>query len=192
MIIPDVVSPFGFNPLKHHWGAMGAFVASCSPVSIYRADFMGEIVRIGDSVTDIYMGDLTVDLILRELSGLLFTKGDFVPEIFFQWIGRSPKGYRRVSLSDGSEWLIRKGAHALRPIHLHPAKESKSTIRLRGCTLQTLLVVMVAVKQKDHRMVNLEQINQVRRNILHLSPMKSLDKRVGLGKAIMLARQFWA
>nr|WP_157470911.1 hypothetical protein [Draconibacterium orientale] len=77
---------------------------------------------------------------------------------------------RRIEMAD------KKGIQANRFIHIHPAKFSKHTIRVRATTLKTVLTLCVhKIPILDDTELNLMAVNQQRSSYLQLSPIKSLD-----------------
>ena len=72
----------------------------------------------------------------------------------------------------------KKGNLAERYIHIHPAKYSKHTIRVRATTLKTVLTLCVnKIPIRDDASQNLQTVNKQRSLFLQLSPIKSLNEK---------------
>ena len=100
---------------------------------------------------------------------------------FSRWLGNEE--YHKINLKDDSLWIVKKGLDKERYIHIHPAKYSPFSIRIRAITLKTVVTLQVhSVYIHDEMKKNLEAVNHVRKNILKLSPIKSLHPDKGIFK----------
>lgn len=132
-----------------------------------------KVISIGTNLTDFYLGTLNVIEICNECNAFFAAQNikDFTS--FSKWLGQSE--WKKIRLSDGSDWLIKMGEQENRYIHVHPAKFSLNTIRVRATTLKTVLA-LVATKttQSEPANKNLQAVNKLRAEILDLSPIKTL------------------
>ena len=64
-----------------------------------------------------------------------------------------------------------------RYVHIHPAKYSRHTIRVKANTLKTVLALKYAsIKLMDKPNYNLQEVNRIRVELLGFSPIKSIRK----------------
>ncbi|MFV0269528.1 MAG: hypothetical protein ACK5HT_20590 [Draconibacterium sp.] len=165
----EIPPPITFNPYKHHFRFLLDEVKTWNtPEQINE-----KLLSIGNNLTDFYLGELSVSNICNECKAY-FEKQNIRDQCTFcAWLGKSD--WKKISLSDDSDWLIKKGDQEERYIHLHPAKFSKHTIRVRATTLKTVLALVAASTTKSKSAGrNLLAVNKIRTKILGLSPVKSL------------------
>jgi hypothetical protein len=84
---------------------------------------------------------------------------------------------------------LRLGEQEERYVHIHPGRYSPHTIRVKANTLKTAIALSVWMKVYNHREINLELLNHVRREILAASPVKSLEGTEGFIKLFNLVHQ---
>lgn len=162
--------PITFNPYKHH------FVFLLQEIEYLKERDWPEVnqlmTKIGTNLFDFYIGRLHVDQICSESVFFLEQSGIKNKEDFDKWL--SPLAWRKITLSDHSRWLIKKGNNKDRFAHIHPAKFSDHTIRIRANTLKTVLALQlnsVSISEDVH--TNLFVVNRIRSEKLKLSPVKS-------------------
>ncbi|HSO88732.1 MAG TPA: hypothetical protein VLQ91_19420 [Draconibacterium sp.] len=180
-MIERIPVPVTFNIHKHHFRFL------LKRIGIWKNlewDLIEpELLGIGENLVDFYTGDLTVEKICDEC--IQYFKIKFITDkiAFLNWL--QPLEYRKIELSDSSVWIIKEGKDTERFIHIHPAKQSPHTIRVRAATLKTVLALMITNEHISLQMNdNLQNVNQLRITCLHLSPIKSLQ----CGKGIL---QLW-
>jgi len=169
--------PVTFNTHKHHFGFLLCKIENLKNIDWNQAE--PEFFGIGENLLDFYTGDLTVENICADC--ILFFKNKNISDkiAFTKWL--YPLEYRKIKLSDSSEWIIKEGKNPNRYIHIHPAKQSKHTIRIRAATLKTVLAVMIKSGNISKQMNNnLLTVNKIRTEYLHLSPVKSLQRGKGI------------
>jgi hypothetical protein len=71
-------------------------------------------------------------------------------------------------------------------LHIHPAKYSPFTIRVRGTTLKTVVALKTKTKLQPNKNPDLKEINSVRSEKLGLSPIKTLEKGKGISRIWVL------
>ncbi|MFB6342114.1 hypothetical protein ACE1ET_10335 [Saccharicrinis sp. FJH62] len=128
---------------------------------------------------DIYTGRLTPINVCTEINVLLNHKGIKSNEQFLSWVHKE-KPYKTLRLSDDSEWILRKGEHEERYIHIHPSRTGASTLRFKGTTLIT--AYKLHQKYNGNQFIpTLQQVNEARKE-MNLSPVKRLDHEKGILK----------
>jgi len=68
-------------------------------------------------------------------------------------------------------------------VHIHPARYSPYTIRIKSATLKTA----VMLKIRDVKYLNTDSINAVRKSI-GFSPIKSMEKATSIREALALLK----
>jgi hypothetical protein len=169
----EIPVPITFNPYKHHFRFL------LNEIEVWRKQRLEEtskpLLKIGSNLIDFYLGELSVNEIVCETVDYFEKSGIRSRKVFRQWLNESK--WRKILLSDNSEWLVKTGDSSERFIHIHPAKYSKLTIRVRGTTLKTVLALEISsIKIGQNTRKNLDAVNRVRLNQLNLSPIKSLKK----------------
>ncbi|KAF0234973.1 MAG: hypothetical protein FD181_3601 [Prolixibacteraceae bacterium] len=173
--------PVTFNPHKHHFQFLLQRIGVWTDMEWENVEH--EFLGIGENLLDFYTGDLTVEKICAECAQFFKSRNINDKITFSNWL--LPLEYRKIVISDSSEWVIKKGKHPERFIHIHPAKKSPHTIRVRAATLKTVLTLMVCnIAISPQMNDNLLIVNKIRTAYLQFSPIKSLPR----GKGIM---QLW-
>ena len=175
--------PVMFNPLKHHAGYIMqmATIRRQAGIKIIPDD----LLPVGENLTDLYIGKLSVMEICNTCLELLSGDSVLTPDTFSKWM--SNREYRKVILSDGSEWIVREGKDRERFVHIHPAKYSVSTVRIRSATLKTVILLLANhLLPGESYSGNMEAVNRVRKEISGLSPVKNLDSNKGILKLWLL------
>ena len=169
--------PIMFNPQKHHLNFIKKQVAAWKIMN--WEEVMDDLNRIGNNLLDLYYGPLSVKELITELHNWLIANGKLEKKAFLQWLGKYE--YKKIRCSDGSDWLIKKGNKPGRFIHIHPAKNSVFTIRVRATTLKTVIMLTIQnTRFQPDLYENLKQVNNLRIKYLGLSPVKSLQTDKGI------------
>jgi hypothetical protein len=127
------------------------------------------------------VGKLSAETIKNECLKILQSEDLYEYEKYLSWIKINE--YQKIKLSDRSEWILKKGNKLSKYIHIHPAKYSAETIRVRSTTLKTVIALQVSGKKTHKNMKqNLENVNKIRNEYLSLSPIKSLSPEKGIYK----------
>jgi hypothetical protein len=169
--------PITFNAHKHHFRFL--FQQTEIWKNLEWKAVEQELLAIGENLIDLYTGDLTVEDICTEISNF-FNISNINDKISFtDWLQQME--YRKIELSDSSYWVVKEGKDNERFIHIHPAKHSPHSIRVRASTLKTVVALMVYNRDKLQRMSeNLQTVNHIRTEYLKLSPIKSLQSGKGI------------
>ncbi len=165
--------PITFNPHKHHFGFL------VNELEIWKKlkwkDVEKEMLLIGNNLIDFYLGELDIEQICTECINYFQSININGREQFIQWLGGSH--WKKIELSDQSEWMIRLGDIHERYIHIHPAKYSEHTISVRGTTLKTVLTFCIHdIPFQQNPNANLKVVNNLRKELLKLSPIKDLEE----------------
>ena len=170
----DVPSPVRFNPLKHHRDTIAKFLSESTEE---------EMQRLYDTTQHNYIDIYTGKMAPAEIASLILKTLNYDNLIrknsFLTWIAGG-KGYRKIMLTDGSEWIIRAGNDDTLYIHIHPAKTGTHTIRFKGSTLKTFYCLQHNPEIHDSEL-NLNTVNKARAKI-NLSPVKKLEYGKGIHK----------
>ena len=168
-----------FNANKHH------FQFLVNKIELWKKQdwpqVEPEILLMGENLLDFYTGTLSVGKIENDCIRYFHEKGINEKTAFLKWL--YPAEYRKIVLSDMSEWVIKTGNDTEKYIHIHPAKYSPNTTRVRATTLKTVVVLMIENAAVSTQMSeNLAMVNQIRARKLKLSPIKSLQNGKGILK----------
>ncbi|MBW6536795.1 MAG: hypothetical protein K0B11_17440 [Mariniphaga sp.] len=174
--LPDIRPPITFNPHKHHFGFLKQQIETWKNLSWPEVE--KELLLIGTNLIDLYCGKLSVEEICRQCLHFSEKEGLTSAGKLKNWLGQ--KEFRKIKLSDNSEWVIKQGLEPARFLHIHPAKYSPFTIRVRGATLKTVVALKVLTGKEMQNQLKLKLVNQVRSEKLGLSPIKTLEKGKGI------------
>jgi hypothetical protein len=98
--------------------------------------------------------------------------------------------YAVVVLEDDSRWVLRLGDEQGRYIHLHPARWSPATVRVRANVLKTAFLVLAHVRIFGGDPRDRTVINSVRQKHLRLSPLgQDPEGELGLGSILEILRR---
>ncbi|PKV62602.1 hypothetical protein [Pontibacter ramchanderi] len=180
---PDLPQPILFHPLKHHLGYIREFIATqaCAEESA----IISQLKTLGSSQLDLYLGELQVQQIAQETIAHIRAQEASTPATYRLYLSGSSSDYRLFSLSDGSQWVLRWGIIEERHVHLHPARYSQHTIRVKANSLKTAVAVSLAVR-RYRRALSLELVNQVRTQWLGLTPIPAFPPNIAIGRLVQL------
>lgn len=168
----DIPLPIRFNPLKHHRNFMLSTLASRSPEEI-----KGLLEPVCNNYNDVYTGALSPTAIGEGIIRILTKEKVLRKDDFARWV-QGNNGYRKLSLEDSSEWIVRLGNEDEHYIHLHPSRDGSHTVRFKGSSLKTIFL-MKTMQKDSAEIITLEKVNQARLQI-GLSPIKKLDRNKGI------------
>ena len=178
--------PLLFNQLKHHLGFIKEFVNDniefgkiTDKVSIIK-----ELKHLGGSVMDVYSGALTPDEICGELLSYLHMKNLSRKTPFIIWAGKDPNEFKTISLSDGSQFVLKYYDHGNRFVHSFPARLSPHTFRIKANTLKSAILYQIFIG-KDF--ISEEDLN-IARAIAGLSPVKDVFDAEAVTEMIEILR----
>lgn len=171
--------PVTFNPHKHHFRFLMEQINYWKKLDWQIVE--EEMRVIGTNLHDLYLGKLSVEEICEESIHFFNKEKISGPEEFKKWL--NPLNYRKIELSDNSVWVVKEGVNNVRYIHIHPAKNSPYSIRVRGATLKTVLALKTKEKMlASNNLTDLKKVNHIRKEFLQLSPVKSLDRGKGISR----------
>ena len=185
---PDLPKPVLFHPLKHHLLYIRSFITenAATPEAMLKA----ALRTIGSSSQlDFYTGLLSPWQIAQESILYLQQKDLLAPEAYRLYLAACGTDYRVVSLSDGTDWVLRWGVVAGRHVHLHPARYAANTTRIKANILKTAVATLLLAQRQGKKEADLQLINQARAQWLGLAPLKEYHAEEGLGKLIQQLQQ---
>jgi hypothetical protein len=180
--MPEIPAPVLFNTWKHHAGVLRQRVAKITRAgAAVLRELPQQLLVIGTDLMDLYTGVLTPAEIAGKVISALEADRRLQSESYQAWLDANG-GYGVLTFTeDGSRWVLRRGAEPDRHVHVHPARWSPHTLRVRANVLKTavMLLAHVGVYGGDPR--DVARINAVRCQYLGLSPIKELAGDQGLG-----------
>jgi hypothetical protein len=148
-----------FNALKHHRGFICRQLQTATVTSLPAM-----LKTLGNSQMDIYYGSLDLTSLYNEVITLIPADDE---ASYLVWLNGE---YKEITLSDTSRWILLHGTEPGKYIHLHPARYSPHSLRVKATILKTAMAVIVSEVVPD-----LNAVNDIRRS-LSLSPVKSLEQ----------------
>ncbi|SFO76982.1 hypothetical protein SAMN05428949_6566 [Chitinophaga sp. YR627] len=166
-----------FNALKHHRGFIRRQLTDVTEQTLPE-----RLKVLGNSQMDIYYGLLDLPDIFREVTDQLIAAGLSDEAGYLQHL-KDHGGYIEITLSDSSRWILLHGIEPGRYVHLHPARYSPHSIRVKATVLKTALACMVIL---EGRQPDLAVLNHIRQSVLELSPVKDLEQCEHLWKVMKM------
>jgi hypothetical protein len=182
----QIPEPILFNPLKHHLGFIRSFVALKDEYAGNSSDkdLVRELKHLGTSVMDVYSGILSISNICNEVWSFLVEKRLSDKKLFSLWTGTGMNEYKKISLSDNSEWTIKYHENNTRFVHIFPARGSCHSFRVKSNTLKSALLYYIKVG-KDY--VTGDDLNRVR-PLAGLSPVRDAVDAEAITEMIEIIR----
>ena len=184
LLIPE---PLLFNCWKHHLG----FIKE--ELSIVRIkdekdlkDFIKKLNVMGNSLSDLYTGLMSVQQIINHIIKNINELNVNDESSYKVWLHNENRDYKIIKLSDDSTWALRHGNEKKRYIHIHPARYSVHSIRVKSLSLKTASLLILWIKNFGGATEDIKLLNQLRFNYLEASPVKTVPPNSGLGKIIKL------
>jgi len=169
-----------FNALKHHRIFIRRQMQGLS------TDALPALLKVlGNSQMDIYYGTLDLPGISEEVIAALQQTPVHDETSYLEWL-QANKGYAEITLSDTSRWILLPGTEPGRYIHLHPARYSPHSIRVKATILKTAIACMIALPADQQP--DLHTLNHIRRTLLDLSPVKDIAQCEHLLKVILMLK----
>jgi hypothetical protein len=182
----QVPIPLIFNSLKHYLPAIKEYLEK--NISKTQGTDIPALIKdlkhIGNSVMDIYKGNLFEKDIFNEVITFIQNENLGTREHFMKWAGEGYTDFRKILLSDGSVWVLKYLNQKSRFIHIFPAKSSPHTIRVKANTLKSAILYHV-IAGNDY--VTVENLNRVR-IITGLSPVGEINKAAAVAEMIEILR----
>ena len=181
---PDFPSQYLFNTLKHHSGSVGDFIQMAKVKSFGGEQLNSMMKKIGQSMIDFYYGGLTPSKIALEIGMYLSSINCFEKKSYCEFIQKKQKKYRTVELSDGSSWIMLLGRESGNYIHIHPARESRHTIRIKAISLKTAIFIRVFYAEDLANLSIVALANEVRQKYLDEPPLKNELNTKGIQRVL--------
>lgn len=173
-----------YNTIKHHACTFSEALERWRSSGLAKA--IEEIQTLGTNQIDIYTGQLTPCQVMDQISRLLTDKKILSRAMLQVWLGKT--GYKTITLSDGSRWVIREGTDLDKFIHVHPGCNQPMIRRVRASHLKTALLLCMV--NPNHTTADSEwdtaYLNEIRTAYLELSPVRSASE---CGKLTETCRQ---
>ena len=181
----EIPEPVLLNCWKHHAGFIKWKIRE------YKGDFevssvslRKEILLIGGSIMDLYLGGLTP-------SGIAGSTMDFLRRMkvsdvknFQRWVSSDGNDYREIVMEDQSKWTLRAGEMKSRYIHIHPSRYSPHTIRVRSSSLKSaILFCAISFPEPGE---SLDKLNLIRKQYLDLPPLKNINSESAIFKLVKI------
>jgi hypothetical protein len=147
-----------------------------------------ELVVVGTKLMDLYHGPLSPRGIADKVMAELMAARRETPSGFREWVNVAG-GYRVIEFpEDTSRWVLRAGDDD-RFVHVHPARYSPLTVRVRATVLTTAVMVLAHTGLNGGDPLSRPVVNAVRRDYLGL-PTVGRDPSMaeGIGAIIELLR----
>lgn len=144
------------------------------------------LLRIGESQMDLFVGAYTVEEISKQIQEHLDQNKIHSLTEYQRWLCKEGKEYQLVTLRDKSSWTLRLGESIEKFVHIHPARYSRHTVRVKAVTLKTTILVLALHKLKVISVIDTESVNAVRKKFLKEPPFKSISKAAGLVRLLDL------
>ncbi len=169
----DVPKPIMLNCWKHHADFIKSRIKEFKENSLTDPeDIRKEILPIGGSLMDLYLGELTPYEIARSITAYLDLRKVTGIRSYREWLGREGRDFREVEIQDHSGWTLRLGEKKERYIHIHPSRYSPHTKRVRSSSLKSA-ILFCALHDGETENI-LADINRIRKEFLDLPPLKNL------------------
>lgn len=175
--------PILFHPLKHHLLYIRQFISEHMHAS--KADITAALKTIGSSQLDLYTGSLTPDQIAGETLLSLHQKGLLTSKAFKEFLTEGQTDYQIISLSDKTDWILRWGTRHNRYVHLHPARYTQNTLRVKANSLKTAIAVHILASDRQEKL-SLALLNKARKEYLGLSEITSLNLSRSISNLVLL------
>ena len=147
-----------------------------------------ELVVVGGKLMDLYHGPFSPAEVAGQVMARLRKAGHDTPAAFRAWVDAAD-GYRVIEFpEDTSRWVLRAGDDD-RFVHVHPARYSPFTIRVRANVLTTAVMALAYVGLHGGDPLSRPVVNAVRRDYLGLAPVgRDPSGDEGIGSVIELLR----
>lgn len=179
-------APVWCNGWKHHLHFLSLGIKQFVPGDEqgFRA-FCNQLKVMGQSLSDLYLGNLNPHQIREEILQYLKKNGLLAAEDYEDWLESTPSLFREMTLSDSSRWTLLKGKDPDHYIHIHPSRYSPHTIRINTNHLRTAAAWMAWKKAWPEERVSPEMISRIRSRYLDLSAISESQMK-GINRTIRL------
>lgn len=177
--------PIKFNCWKHHALFIKKELKNFNS-EIQITQLQKRLLKIGESQMDLYYGRSMPEEIAGQVIKFLSSIPVKNNEQYAEWLLKKGKEYQIITLNDKSVWALRSGDEINRYVHIHPGRYSPYSVRVKALTLKTAICALACSKIKSASAFDIDLINEARKKILNIPPLKSINKEKGLGKLINL------
>lgn len=173
-----------FHPLKHHLLWIRSFISEYAlRGEAVMPEVATKLMTAGNSQMDVYTGALLPKAIAGAIVQHLSEHNLLEPGVYADWL-QTTGGYRLVNLPDQSEWVLRQGEIPGSHVHIHPARYSPYSTRVKAGTLKSAIMVCIWQLLHPHKRWQLSEINHLRQTWLLLPPIRSVDEAEGLRRIL--------
>jgi hypothetical protein len=188
MIQQDIIPyPIIFNPLKHNLQFIKEFIDNQKTISAKTdmKDFLKDLKHLGTSVMDIYTGELSQEIIFKEVTEFLILNRLTTKILFSKWVQTDCSILKIISLSDSSQWILKYHDNEKRFVHIFPARQSPHSFRVKANTLKSAILYYTLIG-KDY--ITGGDLNRARA-IMGLSPVKDPTETEAITEMIEILRK---
>ena len=180
----SVPLPLKFNCWKHHADFIKKQIGVYRGERISIKELQKILLVIGESQMDLYVGKLSPQKICDELLSRLKLTGVLDFREYKKWLFERGNEYKLMEISDSSVWTLRLGNEEERYVHIHPARYSPFTLRVKALTLKTAIAVLVTNYENKPSLIDTLQINAIRKDVLNSPPVKKVSSNSAVLKVI--------
>ncbi|MGE0430665.1 MAG: hypothetical protein AB7K09_00530 [Planctomycetota bacterium] len=191
--IDDAIPPpMLMNCWKHHAGIIRQRIDATVAEGVAAVSALPDrLLQIGAALMDLYLGALTPEAIAAEVSAQLHAAGAGPIDAFRTWLERT-EGYATLELSDTSRWVLREAPVDGRHVHVHPARYSPLSMRVRANLLRSAIITLAFARLHDRDPLETATVNEARVTLLAMSPVKAINADEGLGELLTRLLDGWA
>lgn len=163
-----------FNDSKHHLGAILRNIWQLARDEEISPESFDKLMATSKGIVDVYTGELSPEQIKDEVGEFLSRENVGDAESYSQYLRSHGEIKRRgyyfcLTLSDKSVFTLREG-DGDSFVHIHPARYSPHTFRVRVNSLKTALWAAIIAKRRNSTPFAAEIISEAR-DKLGLSPL---------------------
>ncbi|MCF8357858.1 MAG: hydantoinase B/oxoprolinase family protein [Prolixibacteraceae bacterium] len=156
-----------FNPWKHHLNRVREKLQNA--INYQSGNEVIENIRsVNSNYVDVYTGKFEPEEIISHIKTKLDEMKVSSQEQFVAWLGKHE--YRKITLSDGSGWVLREGNEPGYGIHIHPARTGPHLLRMQGNWWKTAVAIRLFYPEETDPVPEL--VNRVRKELLNISPVR--------------------
>ncbi len=143
----------------------------CERETVSKEEISRTLKSIGGSQFDLYTGNLNEAGISDQITAKLKNNKIFSKTRYFEWLDTADKGFHNISIDDGSVWTMLKGNFDDYYIHIHPARYSPNTIRVKANPWKSAIASLIYCKMNINKACIKSVINRSREVFAGLGPV---------------------
>jgi hypothetical protein len=181
-------APVLFNAWKHHARFLRSAVRAAAARGEAGLDELAaSLVVVGTELMDLYTGRSTPAEIGAKVVDWLESRHRLHLPAYRAWLTGSG-GYALATFEeDQSRWVLRLGEEPARYVHVHPARRTPQTQRVRANVMKTAALVLAHATIFGGDLQDRSRANAVRQQYLGLAPIgRDLSGDQGLGALLTL------